>query len=149
MIVSGETITPATAELAVELQSAISLLVRRLKAERLPGELTAPEQTALSRLQRFGPATSAELARAERMTPQSMGSTLGSLEARGLVERSRDPHDGRRILLAATAEGLDHVASKRSARAAQLAGALATFDDTERGQLAAVLPLLERLAHQL
>ena len=37
------------------------------------------------------PATPGELAKLEQISPQSMGATLASLEARGLVQRRPDP----------------------------------------------------------
>jgi DNA-binding MarR family transcriptional regulator len=141
---------PAIPDLAVDLQAAISLVVRRLKAHRLPGELSAPEQTALSRLQREGPVTAADLARLERISPQSMGATLAALEQQGLLSRSKDPQDGRRILLAVTDQGRSYVESKRSARAEQLAAALTqALTPDELAQVAAVVPLLDRIAAAL
>ena len=85
-------------ELATELRTSLGLLLRRLRQAPAAGELTLPETAALARLDRGGPATSADLARAEQISPQSMGATLGELETRGLVKRQPDPSDGRRIL---------------------------------------------------
>jgi len=64
-----------------------------------------PESSALTRLDRGGPATASALAKLEQISPQSMGATLGALEARGLVERRPDPADGRKSLLTVTAAG--------------------------------------------
>ena len=80
-------------------------VARRLRQAPTPGELTLPERSALSRLDRGGPATSAELARAEQITPQAMATTLSGLEQRGLVRRQNDPHDGRRIIMSLTESG--------------------------------------------
>ncbi|HEX4225437.1 MAG TPA: hypothetical protein VHZ97_23940 [Pseudonocardiaceae bacterium] len=66
-------------ELAGELFDGISLVVRRLRQLRAPEEPSLPERAALSRLNRGGPAASAELARLEQITPQAMGTTLASL----------------------------------------------------------------------
>src|SRR6516162_138062 len=112
-------------EVAAALQGAIGLLVRKMRQAHLPGELTLAESSALKRLDKGGPATSSDLAKQDRISPQSMGATLAALEQRGLIER-------------------------RGARAEQFAAAMrAAFTDAELGQLLAAAPLLERLAEQL
>jgi len=128
----------------------IGLLVRRLRQARAEGELTLPESSALSRLDRGGPTTSAALARLEQISPQSMGATLGGLEARGLIERHPDPEDGRRAVMSVTEAGVQALTSRRNAGTEQLARALATgFTRSELNQLMAVVPLLERLAESI
>src|ERR1700685_3587597 len=87
---------PDPGAVAAALRVSIGLLVRRLRPAKAEGGLTMPETSALSRLDRGGPATSSALARQEQISPQSMGATLAALEARGLVERRPDPADGRR-----------------------------------------------------
>jgi len=128
----------------------ISLLVRRLRQLPHEGELTSPESSALMRLERSGPATASALAKLEQISPQSMGATLAALEERGLVARSPDPGDRRRVVLSATAQGLELLRSKRSTRTAQIAEALASgFSARELEQLERAAPLIERLAQSL
>jgi DNA-binding MarR family transcriptional regulator len=140
------------ADVAGALRVSVGMLVRKLKQASAAGdeELTVPETSALSRLDRGGPATSSDLARLERISPQSMGATIAALEQRGLIARDRDPHDGRRIVLSITEAGLQVVRDRRGARTAQIARALAAgFTQEELAQLRAVTPLLERLAERL
>jgi DNA-binding MarR family transcriptional regulator len=75
------------------------LLVRRIRADTPPGlqEFSWTQKAVLSRLEKHGPATAADLARAEGVKPQSMGTALGLLEKMGLVERKAHPSDGRQI----------------------------------------------------
>ena len=87
------------------LSLSIGLLLRRLRQLKAEGELTLPESAALARLDRGGPTTAGALARLEQISPQSMGATLAGLEERGLVGRTPDPRDGRRILLSLTEPG--------------------------------------------
>jgi DNA-binding MarR family transcriptional regulator len=137
-------------EVAAALRVAIGLVVRKLRQAHLPGELTIAETSALSRLDRGGPATSSDMAKQDRISPQSMGATLAALEARGLVERSPDPGDGRRAVISVTAAGAKVLRDKRSARTMQIAAALAgEFTPAEVSQLAAAAPLLERLAERI
>jgi len=137
-------------EVAAALRVAIGMLVRKLRQARLPGELTLPETWALSRLDRNGPATSSDLARQDRISPQSMGATVAVLEQRGLIERRRDPADGRRVALSITAAGRQLVNDRRGARSEMIAVALRDgFTPADRELLAAAAPLLERLAEKL
>jgi DNA-binding MarR family transcriptional regulator len=135
---------------AAELLTSIGLLRRRLRQGAVEGELTMPEASALARLDRRGPATSAALARLEQISPQSMGATLSALEARGLIERAADPEDGRRVILSLTAAGLAARRHRRDALVRQLAVALeGEFDADELGQLLSAAPLIERLAQRI
>lgn len=137
-------------EIAATLRVAIGLLLRKLRQAPMPGELTVAETSALSRLDRSGPATSSELAKQDKISPQSMGATLAVLEQRELVERHRDPGDGRRIVLSITGAGRQMLNDRRGARTELVAAALRDgFTQAELDQLAAAAPLLERLAEKL
>ncbi len=97
----------AVRETATRLRVGVGAFKRRTQETLAEGDLTVPQLTALSRLDRLGPCTTAELARREQITPQAMGATIASLEQRGLVAaaarfRRRAP--------------LDPVASPRRAR---------------------------------
>jgi DNA-binding MarR family transcriptional regulator len=141
---------PDVTDVAGALRASIGLLLRRLRQVQAEGELTLPESAALTRLDRGGPSTASALARLEQISPQSMGATLGALEARGLVERRPDPGDGRRVLLSATGAGRQVLQGKRNARTERLAKALAAgFTPSEVSQLEAAAPLLERLAQSI
>ena len=141
---------PDIGEVAGALRFSIGLLLRRLRQVPVEGELTLPESSALTRLDRGGPATASALARLEQISPQSMGATLASLEAKGLIERRPDPEDGRRAVLSATGAGLQFLRSKRNARTEQLARALsAGFTPAELQVLMKAAPLLERLAQSI
>jgi DNA-binding MarR family transcriptional regulator len=104
----------------------------------------------LARLDRTRPSTSSALARLEQISPQSMGATLGSLEAHGYVARHPDPEDGRRVLLSVTEAGRQVLRDHRNAKTKRLAKVLAaSFTGAELEQLAAATPLIERLAESL
>jgi DNA-binding MarR family transcriptional regulator len=142
--------TPTPEEVASVLRVAAGNLYRRLKQSPLAGEATLAETSTLGRLERSGPATSSDLARADHISPQSMGVTVAALEERGLIERSRDPLDGRRVVLSITESGRQVVHDKRGARTAMIAAALRDgFTEAELGQLLAAAPLIQRLAEKL
>jgi|SRR5271170_1776866 len=141
---------PDVTDVAGALRASIGLLLRRLRQAQAEDELTLPESAALTRLDRGGPSTASALARLEQISPQSMGATLGALEAGGLVERRPDPRDGRRVVLSVTDSGRQVLQNKRNARAERLAKALAAgFTPAELRQLEAAAPLLERLAQSI
>jgi DNA-binding MarR family transcriptional regulator len=141
---------PDVEQVAAALRLSIGLLLRRLRQVKAEGELTLPESSALARLERGGSTTSAALARLEQISPQSMGATLGTLEARGMIKRAPDPEDGRRVFLSITEAGRQALRDRRTAAVEQLAQALATgFTGAELNQLMAAAPLLERLAQSI
>jgi DNA-binding MarR family transcriptional regulator len=141
---------PDPEEVAAVLRVNIGLLRRRLRQAQLDGDLTFPQHAALARLDRGGPSTSSVLAKLEQISPQSMGATLAELEARGLVDRSADPGDGRRVILSITDTGRRILGDRRNARTEQLGRALAeVFTPDELATLMAAAPLLERLAQNI
>ena len=140
--------SPDVTETAAVLQNVLGMLYRRIRQTKVIGDLSLPESSALSQL-RHGPATGAQLAKLEQISPQSMGATLAALEAKGLVSRAPDPADGRRVILSLTTSGTDSVNTKRSHRVRQMTAALERFTPAERAQLLEALPLLEKLAEIL
>jgi DNA-binding MarR family transcriptional regulator len=147
---AGAPPAPTPEEVAAVLRVAAGNLYRRLKQSPPAGEATLAETSTLGRLERNGPATSSDLARADHISPQSMGVTVAALEERGLIERSRDPLDGRRVVLSITESGRQVVHDKRGARTAMITAALSEgFTAAELGQLLAAAPLIQRLAEKL
>jgi DNA-binding MarR family transcriptional regulator len=141
---------PDVTEVAGALRVAVGLVVRKLRQAPYPDELSVAEGSALSRLERAGPATSSDLARVDRISPQSMGVTVAALLDRGLIERNRDPQDGRRIVLSVTEAGRSTLRDKRGARTEHIAAALRDgFSADDLSQLERAAALLERLAERL
>jgi DNA-binding MarR family transcriptional regulator len=139
-----------SARAAAELKIAVGRLVRRLRQAHAVGELTLSEMSVLSRLDRDGPAAPSALAESERVRPQAMASTLAALEQRGMVGRTPDAVDGRRVVMAVTDAGRAVIHDRRSASVARIALALEEgFTTAERRRLLAAVPLLERLAERL
>jgi len=141
---------PGAQDVAAALQMSIGLCIRQLRRMDAEGDLSWPEISVLKRLDRSGPSSVTELAKAEQISVQSIGTTLGGLEARGLVERQPDPSDGRRSVLSIARAGKQAVGSKHNRRAEYLAKILSTkFSPDELRQLMAASPLIERLAQYL
>jgi DNA-binding MarR family transcriptional regulator len=130
----------------LDFTQAIGLLVRRVRAAAASHELSLTESAVMRRLDQDGPATTAELARAEGMKPQSMGATIAGLEKRGLVERRPHPTDGRQMNLQLTAKGAAVRKSVRDAKRTWLAQGVAQLDKREQETLFAAGEIIKRLA---
>jgi DNA-binding MarR family transcriptional regulator len=134
--------------LANELREFASELTRRLRAESA-GELSMSQMSALARLYKVGPSTVADLARGEHVKPQSMGVTVASLEEEGLVTRTIDPSDGRRLNVSVTEAGREALLAGRAARQAWLSHALGeSLDDAEQRHLLEAMSLLRKVLGQ-
>jgi DNA-binding MarR family transcriptional regulator len=132
--------------LAGQLSAGLALLVRRLRQVHVDGDLTLSQTSVLVRLERDGPSTPGALAAAEQITPQSVGAILAALGGKGLVSRSGDPSDGRRVFMSITALGRDGLQGVRDEKARRLARAIGEgLTAAEQRQLSDVIPLLQRL----
>jgi DNA-binding MarR family transcriptional regulator len=141
---------PEVNDVAAALQMSIGLCLRQLRQIKDDGGLSLPEASALKHLDRLGPATVTTLAKADQISVQSIGTTLGALEERGLLSRDRDPNDGRRAVLSITKAGTRALGNKHNARSEQLTKALSSgFTGSELRQLMVAAPLIERMAQQL
>ena len=123
----------------------IGRLVRHMRAAAAQHELSLTESAVLARLGRDGPATTAELARAENMRPQSMSAAVATLEERGLVERKPHPSDGRQTHIALTDRGAAVRSSTKDLKRAWLAQATTGLADEERQILARAGDILKTL----
>jgi DNA-binding MarR family transcriptional regulator len=119
----------------IDLSQSIGLLVRRARAVAASDELSWSETVVLKRLAKEGPATTADLARAQGMRPQSMRPIVASLEEMGMVERKPHATDGRQVNLELTAKG--SAVQKRAGDAKQtwMAHAISQLDSQEQETL--------------
>ena len=143
--------TPDTADdLAADVRSVVSKLKRNLRAQSsIHGDLTATQIAVLMRLERDGPASTSELARAEGIRAQSMGTAITPLEGAGLVVGAPDPADGRRTILSLTDKCRALIKEVRSVRQDWLSRTIrARLSSEEQLQLAAALQLLKRLVEE-
>jgi DNA-binding MarR family transcriptional regulator len=129
----------------IDLSQSIGLLVRRVRAVAASDELSWTETAVLKRLANEGLATTADLARAQGMRPQSMRTILASLEEMGMIERKPHATDGRQVNLELTAKGA--AAQKRAgdAKRTWLAHAIDQLDAQEQETLFAAGKIIKRL----
>jgi DNA-binding MarR family transcriptional regulator len=129
-----------------DLAQAIGLLIRRVRAASASHELSWTESSVMARLAKDGPATTADLARAEAMKPQSMGATIAAIEEAGMVERKPHPTDGRQVNIELTVKGAAVRKSTREAKRTWFAQAIAQLDEQERETLYKAGEIIKRLA---
>lgn len=132
---------------AHEIRASLFRLVRRLRHERPEGELSYSRLAVLGWLEREGPMTNADLAAAERVTPQSMMRATSELVAAEFISRADNPADGRQVLLKITPAGSTVVREDRRRRDSFLAQAMAsTLTPTERELLRLAAGLMDKLS---
>lgn len=146
---SEESVEPTAEQVAVDLAHVMRTLMRRLRTTSPDSRLTPSQRSVLARLDGEGPSTTAALARAEYVRPQSMRLTLSALEEQALVARTPDPDDGRQSVVSATPLGRSTLAVVRAAKQSWLAGTIdEELDGAERRVLADAVDLLRRLVEK-
>ena len=136
--------TSSQADLAVRLRLAIARTARRLRQEA-GDELSPTQAAALATIDRHGPLTPSELADREQVKRPTATRVIARLEELGLVDRARDPHDGRSSLVALTARGRVLVTRLRARKDVYLARRLRELDADDRATLDRAAAILERL----
>jgi DNA-binding MarR family transcriptional regulator len=132
--------------LALEMRTLIGRLKRKMRDQTGHEDFTFSQVSVLLRLEKDGPATISNLARAEAMRPQSMSAVIAPLEAAGLVSGAPDPNDGRQTLLSLTQKCRELFEERRAAKQDWLTKTiLAKLSAQEQEQLAASLEILARL----
>jgi len=132
----------------IDLMQSIGVLLRRARAASGSNELSLTEAYVMGRLAKDGPATTAELARAEGMKPQSMGTTIAALEEMGMVERKPHPTDRRQVNIGLTAKGAAVRKSARDAKQTWLMQSISQLDESERETLFQAGEIIKRLAEK-
>jgi DNA-binding MarR family transcriptional regulator len=133
---------------AIEFMHIIGLLVRRVRAAAASQGLSMTESAVMARLDKDGPSTIADLARAEGIKPQSMGATIGVLEEMGIIECKPHPTDGRQVNIQLTDKGAAMRKSIREAKRTWLAQAIAQLDKKEQATLFAAGKIVKRLVEK-
>ncbi|EGD54789.1 MarR family winged helix-turn-helix transcriptional regulator [Gordonia neofelifaecis] len=139
----------SAADVGDHLRTTIAELNRKLRAHSSVMDLTRSQSAVISSLDRLGPTSTADLARAHGMRQQSMAAIVSALTDAGVVAGSPDPSDRRRILLDLTESARSELTVGRLERADWLAHAITEAlrpDEVER--LAEAVHLLQRVAEQ-
>ena len=132
--------------LAAELRLAVHRLTRRLRQETPTDGLTLTQLSALNVIWRDGPLTAGDLAAKEQVQPPSITRVLTTLAGLGLIERMRNPSDGRQVLVQITPHGGNRMSEYIRAKELWLEQELAALTPQDRDLLAGATALLDQLA---
>jgi DNA-binding MarR family transcriptional regulator len=133
-------------ELLADFPPAIARLYRRLRSEQADGQISDSQLSVLALLVKQGPHTLRALSDHEHVTPPSMNQTVNSLAGSGYVARQGDPADGRKVILAATSEGVALIEETRRRRHAWLSARLQELSAGERELLSAATAIIRKIA---
>lgn len=140
-------VDPALADAAAQLRIATYRLVRRLRIER-SDDMGVGQYSALVSLRAHGPHTLGELADREHVSAPSMNRTVNALVEAGLVERTADPDDRRRIRITLSPEGAELVDATDRRRDAWLESVLARLDDDDRRVITRASDIIRGIAER-
>ena len=130
------------------LMHAVGLLARRVRAAVASHDLSLSQTMVMARIAKDGPAAASDLARAEGIKPQSMGTILSELEKLGLIAREPHPTDGRQKVINLTAKGLALRKASSDEKRTWLSQAIAQLEKKERDTLFAAGHIIKRLAEK-
>ncbi|BBA97059.1 putative MarR family transcriptional regulator [Actinacidiphila reveromycinica] len=141
--------SPSAVRASQEVRAVIRRLRRRIRDVSGADAFGFAQMPVLARLTDDDGLTVSDLAAAEGMRHQSMAATVSGMAELGLVERRRDPGDGRRLLIALTPEGRRQAEAGRQARGEWLAAQLQQkCTEEERRTVIAAMAVLERLIRE-
>ena len=132
------------AHLSTDLRIACLRIARRNRFESALS--VAPHQVAVLVRVEQGATSAREIARWERLSAATVSRTIATLVDLGLVTRSANAADGRRIDLSITDEGRRVLAEAPQAREEWMASRLAQLSSAEVASLERALPALEKIA---
>lgn len=123
--------------------SSLAIFFHASIAERVG--LGATEEKTLSLLSRLGPLTAGEIASHTGLTTPSVTGLLDRLENKGMVQRVRDPHDRRRVIVEPNQERLAELERVFHGLQETFRGLLEIYSDE---QLATIADFLTRAVHR-
>jgi DNA-binding MarR family transcriptional regulator len=130
---------------ADRLHSIAIHLLRRVRAEDVGMGITAPRASALSVLVFKGPMKMSTLAALEQVRAPTMSKVVEALVKAGLARRTKDPLDGRVLMIDATPAGRRLLRDGQRRRVRVLATLLARLSKADRHTLDRAVQLLEAL----
>ena len=117
-------------------------MARRLRQEA-GTDLGPAGVAALATIERHGPLSPSEVAERERIKRPTATRIVANLEAAGLVERVKDPDDGRASILTATPAASALLRRLRARKTAYLARRIEGMNAEDRRTLERAADLLE------
>gem|GEM_PF-574657 len=139
--------TPSTAELASGLRTTIGRLVKLLRREtRNDADLSLTERATLGLLHPDNRLAPTDIARAEKVTTQSMSQVINHLAELNYIDRTPSGEDKRKVLLSLTPAGREYIEQLRKDKQEWLAAAInKKTTPGEKAILAEALKIIDKL----
>ena len=134
-------------EWATRLRGAIGPLERQLR-QQTTSPYSPTQTSVLGAIYRHGPIPMTELANRERLSLPSVSKTVASLEQAGIVARMPDAEDRRVWRATLTDAGRRWIERNRTRNNEWLAERIARLSASDQAELAAAVPVLERLLEE-
>jgi DNA-binding MarR family transcriptional regulator len=110
-----------------------------------PRDMSLTSLSTLATLELTGPRRITDLAACEGVMQPSMTALVSALERSGLVERRRDPSDGRVSLVALTSQGTEYIRARRQAGVEDFAQLIDSLPADETEALLAAIPAITHI----
>ena len=110
------------------------------------GDLTGPQLTILSMLDKEGSSRVSDIAQQEGIQMPTASNAIHNLEKRGMVKRERDPFDRRGILVSITEFGHATVLEVGKQRTEHLADVFSVLNQDELELCHKMAPVIKKLA---
>ena len=133
-----------SAHLSTDLRIACLRIARRNRHESVIR--VAPHQVAVLVCIEAGTTSARQIATVEKVSAATISRTIAGLVEQGLVTRTPNERDGRRVDLSITEEGRRVMQETRQAREEWMAWRLSHLTEEELQHLEAALPALEKIA---
>jgi DNA-binding MarR family transcriptional regulator len=135
---------------ANKLRRSIMRMARRMRVLRADHGISGSKLSILGRLYRAGrPMTATDLARLERLQPQSLTRIISDLDEKGLIRRRPDDVDRRQLLIEITQGGTKLLVMDAYQQNTWLVHAMETkLSRAERGILCLAADLLDGLSDE-
>lgn len=136
-----------TYEVAASLRSTVTRLTRQLRKQNISSAFSNAELLTMGLLDQHGSMLPSALADLERISAQAISQIINRLVEIGVVARTTDESDKRKVLISLTESGKKHLDENRRIKEEWLVKAMDNLFSTEELVLIeAFLPLLQRLA---
>ncbi len=134
-------------EVAASLRSTVTRLTRQLRKQNISSAFSNAELLTMGLLDQHGSMLPSALADLERISAQAISQIINRLVEAGVVDRSGDESDKRKVLITLTEAGKTHLDENRRTKEEWLVKAMdKLFSTEELALIEAFLPLLQRLA---
>lgn len=136
----GDIAPPIEGKFEIQILQSIRRIIRSVDIDSrklfVSTKLTSPQLISLSTIRKHEPLTSVELGKLIYLSPSTLVGVLDRLEEKGLVDRSRDKDDRRKVYITTTRKGRGVLETAPFTLQNRLAKSLSDLTDKEKATIA-------------